>query len=88
MQLWILPAEFPDGPREQPDLVGFGQTQIDIAAGDVIECDELLCDFIGHADQIFCAVAQQHAFIGQTNAETAARKQFFPQFILQGPECF
>ena len=83
MQFRVLLLKFLNGPCQQSDLIGFSQAQIDIPAGDVVQRDKFLGNLIRHADQILRAVAQQDAFVCQTDAEAVARKQLLAQLILQ-----
>ena len=79
----ILPAERAYLPGKIPDLIGFGQPEKDIAAGDVIQRHKLLLDLVRHAHQVLRAAAQQPALLGQPDAEAVPCKQFSAQLILQ-----
>ena len=59
----------PDLPGQITDLIGLCQSEIDIAAGDIIQCQEFLLDLICHGYKILCPVPKKHAFFRQCDAE-------------------
>ena len=84
-QIRVLFPELFDGPGQDPDLVGLGQAQTDIPAGDVVKGHEFPGDLVRHADQVLRPATQQHALVRQGDRKAVAREQLFAQLVLQ---CF
>ena len=67
-----------------PDLIGFRQTEIHIAAQHVVQSQKFCRDLVRYLDQILRPFPQQNALLRQLDAEAVACKQLFPQLVLQG----
>lgn len=66
------------------DLVRFGQTEVQHAAGDVVQLGEFRLHLVGHGNQALRALAQQTTLLGKRDAEALAHEQLLAQLGFQG----